>query len=77
MPTGEDHHPRGGGGPSAGGRRGLDPATRHRQDRPQEPSADAHQRQGNVNIKYEKIQVLLIIVTMCVIKNTFYVMKML
>lgn len=53
MPPGEDHHPRGGGGPCAGGRRGLDPAAGHRQDRPQEPSADAHQRQGNVQLKYE------------------------
>uniref|UniRef100_A0A3Q1F9B0 Diacylglycerol kinase accessory domain-containing protein n=1 Tax=Acanthochromis polyacanthus TaxID=80966 RepID=A0A3Q1F9B0_9TELE len=28
------------------GRRGLDPAARHRQDRPQEPSPDAHKRQS-------------------------------
>lgn len=46
VPPSEDHHPGGGGRPRAGGRRSLDPAARHRQDRPQEPSADAHQRQS-------------------------------
>lgn len=58
VPPGEDHHPGGGGGPRAGGRRGLDPAAWHRQDHPQEPSTDAHQRQSNVQIKYELSAVL-------------------
>lgn len=48
VPPGEDHHPRGGRGPCAGGRRGLDPTARHRQNRPQEPGPDAHQRPSNV-----------------------------
>lgn len=47
VPPGEDHYPWGGGRPRAGGRRGVDPAARHRQDRPQKPSTDAHQRQSN------------------------------
>lgn len=57
VPPGEDHHPWGGGRPRTGGRRGVDPATRHRQDRPQKPSTDAHQRQSND--KHMRIKFLL------------------
>lgn len=55
MPAGEDHHPGGRGGSCAGGRRGLDPASWNRQDRPQEPGSDAHQRPGKVQITYEQL----------------------
>lgn len=47
VPPGEDHYPWGGGRPRTGGRRGVDPTARHRKDRPQKPSTDAHQRQSN------------------------------
>lgn len=59
MSAGEDHHPGGRGGSRAGGRRGLDPASRHRQDRPQEPGSDAHQRPSKIQLRSEQFTVLI------------------